>query len=385
MNRFLLIIASLILFSGCNKKDTFTIEGVIKGEKKNTIYLNRLEVDTPVLTDSAKVDSKGRFKLRVSANGPDFYQLGYSKADFITLLAAPGEKIIVESEGTTLYEKYSVSGSEGSLKIKYLDETLEKTKKSLDSLSTLYRELSLKSGFDAEGAAIEDAYNKLVIEQRSRNIDFIINNTTSLASVKAVYQKLTPEAYVLYDPKDLQFLKILSDSLGKYYPGSKHVQALSADFQKELNRMYANRLGELAKELPETRLDPDLADVNGKRIKLSSLKGKYVLLSFWSVRSAESVSENLRLKELYKTYRNKGFEIYQVNLDEDENLWKRSVSFDELPWISTREDDPANPRYARLFNVQSLPATYLFDRDGDIIAVNLRGRALGIKLEQVLK
>jgi hypothetical protein len=97
------------------------------------------------------------------------------------------------------------------------------------------------------------------------------------------------------------------------------------------------------------------------------------------------VNENLRLKELYKTYRNRGFEIYQVNLDQDENLWKRSVSFDELPWISTREDDPANPKYARLFNVQSLPSNYLFDRDGDIIAVNLHNRALAIKLEQLFK
>jgi hypothetical protein len=385
MKRYILIIASALLIAGCSNKDKFTIEGVIKGEKKNTIYLNRLEIDTPVLTDSAKVDSKGRFRLRVRTAGPDFYQLGWSESDFITLLAAPGEKIKIESEGRNLFEKYSVSGSEGSSKIKYLDETLERTKKSLDSLSTLYRELSAKPGFDAEGAALEDAYNKLIMKQRSKNIEFIISNTTSLASVKAVYQKLTPEAYVLYDPKDLQFLKILSDSLGKYYPGSKQVQALAMDFQKELNQMYANRLGELTKNMPVTKLDPELSDVNGKRISLSSLKGKYVLLSFWSVRSAECVNENLRLKELYKTYRNRGFEIYQVNLDQDENLWKRSVSFDELPWISTREDDPANPKYARLFNVQSLPSNYLFDRDGDIIAVNLHNRALAIKLEQLFK
>ena len=84
-----------------------------------------------------------------------------------------------------------------------------------------------------------------------------------------------------------------------------------------------------------------LKNIDGKRIALSSLKGKYVLLTFWSFRSKECIAENLQLKEFYKLYNNKGFEIYQINLDENEADWKAAVKFDELPWISTREDDPA--------------------------------------------
>ena len=109
----------------------------------------------------------------------------------------------------------------------------------------------------------------------------------------------------------------------------------------------------MASELPQAKLDPDLKDVNGKRIALSSLKGKYVLLTFWSFRAKECLVENLQLKEFYKIYKNRGFEIYQMNLDENETDWKRAVKYDELPWISTREDDPLNPVNARLFNVTS--------------------------------
>ena len=105
-----------------------------------------------------------------------------------------------------------------------------------------------------------------------------------------------------------------------------------------------------------------MKNTSGKRIALSSLKGKYVLLTFWSVRSKECITENLQLKDYYRMYNKKGFEIYQINLDESESDWKAAVKFDELPWISTREDDPRNPVNAILFNVRNLPANYLFDK-----------------------
>ena len=135
--------------------------------------------------------------------------------------------------------------------------------------------------------------------------------------------------------------------------------------------------------MPETKLDPDLKNTDGKRIALSSLKGKYVLLTFWSIQSKDCIAENLQLKQLYKLYNKKGFEIYQINLDENEEAWKRAVEFDELPWISTREDDPDNPVNARLFNVKALPTNYLFDKEGKIIGTNLHGKALQIKLDQL--
>jgi len=141
----------------------------------------------------------------------------------------------------------------------------------------------------------------------------------------------------------------------------------------------------MANSAPEVSLDPDLKDVNGKRIKLSSLKGKYVLLSFWSADSRDCITENLQLKSLYKTYSKRGFEIYQINLDTDESKWRNAVSFDELPWINTREDDPSNPVNAKYYNVRSLPANFLYDREGLLIGNNLHGRNLQIKLEQLFK
>ncbi|TAL68495.1 MAG: redoxin domain-containing protein [Bacteroidetes bacterium] len=383
MKRILYILVLILTVSGCKDKGTFSVDGIIKDNTRKYIYIDKVDINTPVFIDSSKISKKGKFKIKVKASEVDFYQVGFSTNDFITLLAEPGEKIKLEFDGKNLFENYSVTGSVGSEKLQIIDKTLTETKRKLDSLNTVYEKASAEPGFDVKGPALEAEYSGLIREQRKKNIEFILNNINSLASIKALYQRINPDTYVLYDPKDLQYLKIVTDSLTHHFPNSKHVKALGRAFEKEMNQLYANKIMKIAKDMPDTKLDPDLKDIAGKRILLSSLKGKYILLTFWSVRSKECIQENLQLKEFYKIYNKKGFEIYQVNLDESETVWKSAVKFDELPWISTREDDPLNPKNAILFNVKSLPSNYLFDRDGIIISSNLHGRSLQLKLDQL--
>jgi peroxiredoxin len=383
MKRILILSVLLILIAGCNNKNKISIEGIVKGKTAGYIYLNRVDVDKPVFIDSIKINKKGHFSTKIEATEPDFYQLGFSTSDFITLLALPQEKISLQFDGKNLFENYSVSGSEGSEKLRVLDLALAATKVKLDSLISVYKKNSTLPGFESKGKELEAEYTRIIKEQRKSNIGFIINNLSSLAAIKALYQKIDAETYVLYDPRDLQYMKIATDTLKHYYPESRHVKALATDFEKEMNQMYTNQLEQLAKDLPQTKLDPNLADVNGKRIALSSLKGKYVLLTFWSMQSRTCIEENLQFKEIYRLYNKKGFEIYQINLDENAESWKAAVKFDELPWISTREDDALNPVNAVLFNVKALPTNYLFNKEGEIVGSNLHGRALNLKLQQL--
>jgi thiol-disulfide isomerase/thioredoxin len=383
MKRIFYLLALVLIFSGCKDKAKFTVSGVLKDSKEKYIYLNRIEVNTPILVDSAKISKKGTFHISVKTSVADFYQLGFSTTNFITLLAEPGEKINVLFNNKNLFENYTVTGSVGSQKIQTLDLTLADTKRKLDSLSTIYTQASGEAGFDVKRPALEAKFNELIKAQRKKNIEFIITNINSLASIKALYQRINPETYVLYDPHDLQYLKIVTDSLTRHYPNSKQVQALARDFEKEMNQMYVSQIAEIAKTKPQTKLDPDLMTINGKRIALSSLKGKYILLAFWSTQSKECVAENLQLKEFYKQYNKKGFEIYQINLDVNESNWKAAVRFDELPWICAREDDPNDPKNAKMYNVKALPANYLYDKDLNIIASNLHGKTLQLELEQL--
>lgn len=383
MKRTVIFLIPLIILAGCRSKDSFKISGVIAGPDKKTLFLKRVNVNSPVIIDSSKVRKNGKFSFgSIKAGEPDFYQIGFSDKDFVTVLASPGENINVRFNDRNLSGNYTITGSDGSEKVRMLDLRLASAKLKLDSLRKEYETASGVMA-EAEKSNIENVFDSIVRDLRRKNIEFIIGNTTSMASIKALYQRIDENAYVLFDPRDLQYMKIISDSLSKYYPGSKTVKALTEDVRRELSQMNTRQVTNMAVSSPETKLDPTLADINGKRIALSSLKGKIVLLTFWSVESRECIAENLQLVDIYKAYRAKGFEIYQINLDQDEEKWKREVKFDELPWISTREDDPSNPKNAILYNVRTLPSNYLYDRQGNIVGTNLHGKALQIRLNQL--
>lgn len=383
MKKYLILVIPILIIAGCTGRNSFTVKGSLKNTDKKMVFISRVNVNEIIPVDSVKINDKGIFRLKIRAEEPDFYQVGLSAGNFITLLASPGERIILEFPDERLPESYTISGSEGSEQVRIIDMKLLETKNSLDSIRTLYALAEKEPDNETKRKSLEDEYIKLLQEQRKFNIEFILKNMHSLSAVKALYQQIDEGTYVLFESRDLQYMKIVSDSLKKYYPESKHTKALLTNFKQEMNQFYSRQLEQISSSLPETKLDPDLKDINGRRIKLSSLKGKYVLLTFWSVESRESIAENLQLKEFYRNYNKKGFEIYQINLDQDEEAWKNAVRFDELPWINTREDDPSDPLNARLYNVRSLPANYLYNPEGNIIATNIHGRTLQLKLNQL--
>ena len=373
----------LILIAGCSQKNSFRLEGKLQDHQGEYLKIKRVDVNISVPLDSVKIKNNGSFRLKIKASEPEFYEVGISTTDFVTLLAEPGEKIKLGFNGKYLSEDYSVSGSPGTSKLKMLDSALTCTKKKIDSLRTSYNSMVSDPDFKQKEEEINKEYVKLLKDQRMYNIAFILKNLRSFASVKALYQMIDESTYVLYDTRDLQYLKLVSDTLTELYPLSKQAKALKTNFEQEYSQFQMNQVSQLMNSMPASKLDPALKDMNGKRISLSALRGKIVLLSFWSASSNDCLAENLELKEMYKKYNGKGFEIYQINLDTDEEKWRKAVRYDELPWISVREDDPSVPKNAILYNARVLPANYLYDREGNIIGTNLHGRTLQLRISQL--
>ena len=383
MKKIILILPLVILFA-CGRNHV-KVSGVIKDTEKEMIYLDKMDVGEIVSVDSSGINKHGKFNLKTKAPGLNFYRLRLSDNNFVTLLTGPGEKIRVTSSKEYLPENYEITGSENSQKVKLLDNHLLETQKKLDSLTTIFNELNDKPEFDTISKELDEAYQKIVNEQRNFNIRFVLENLNSLASIKALYQKFDENTYVLFKNRDLQYLKIVSDSLQKAYPESKHTKALVADLEKGLNRYNQLRIHQIIENMPKTALDVQLPNINGDTISLLSNRGKYVLLSFWSTASEACVKENQVFKSLHKKYNHKGFEIYQVCIDNDIAKWKKAVKFDELPWISVIDTDPESSGVIRMFNVRSVPVNYMFNREGNIISKDLHGRALNIKMNQLFE
>lgn len=381
MKRYPLVFLTAAIIAGCTGENSVTIKGIFSEGREGIVYLDQSEVDRSTVTDSAEIN-RGRFKFTAEITGPEFFQVRLENGEFIGLLAMPGEDISIEFGKSPLAMNYSLSGSPGSEEIRMLDQQLVTTRTRLDSVRNVYEAITPEE-LASQGAELEKAFVDIVDAQRKFNIKFIIENISSMASIQALYQRIDDNTYVLYQPRDLQYLKIVSDSLSVKYPVSKHVRALKENVTSELNRMYIDRMASLAAQLPATSTTPLLPDTQDRMVSISSLKGKYVLVSFWSTTSQECINELPALKAIYSAYHGKGLEIYQVSLDPDVERWKNVVKFEELPWISVREQDPANPAYARLMNITSVPSNLLYDPEGNVVNSNLFGRNLQIRMDQL--
>jgi len=381
MKRYTLIFLTAAIIAGCNRENNVTIKGTFSEAREGKVYLDKSEVDRSSVVDSAEI-RRGRFKFTTGITGPEFFQVRLENGEFVGLLAMPGENISISFGKPPLATSYDVAGSPGSAEIKLLDQQLLSTRSRLDSIRKIYAGLSDEE-LAIQGPGLEKAFVDVVDAQRKFNIRFIIENINSMASIQALYQRIDDNTYVLYQPRDLQYLKIVSDSLSVKYPVSRHVRALKENVTTELNAMYINRMATLASQLPATNTNPILPDTQGKMVSLASLRGKYVLVSFWNTASQDCLNELPALKAIYSAYHGKGLEIYQVSLDADAERWKNVVRFEEIPWISVREEDPANPAYTRLMNITSIPSNLLYDPDGNIINTNLFGRNLQIRMDQI--
>jgi peroxiredoxin len=129
-----------------------------------------------------------------------------------------------------------------------------------------------------------------------------------------------------------------------------------------------------------TAPDITLADTAGNTISLASLRGKYVLLDFWASWCGPCRKEFPNVKAIYDEYRDKGFEIYAVSLDDKRGLWTNAIVKNELGWLHVSSLEGWKCPVAKLYNVTGIPKMYLLDKDGVIVAQDLRGEELRAKV-----
>ena len=145
-------------------------------------------------------------------------------------------------------------------------------------------------------------------------------------------------------------------------------------------------IGQEVANINDPRLQIKLPDVKGDSITLASLKGKVLLLDFWASWCMPCRAANKKLVKLYDKYKEKGFEIFSVSLDEDKSDWKKAIARDKINWVQVNDPRGSwNAKTAADWNISVLPTTFLINKKGDVVAIDPEGKELEKGIRELLE
>ncbi len=362
---YILILVCVSLNASAQKSiKPVNISGQIAQKGNYTkIYLDTLGSQNPWIYVSADIAADGKFELSAMVAKPNIYRLRLDDKNFIMMILSPEEKVTIATKGTKLGTDADVKGS---LHTEILYKALNSNQvfeNKRDSLNRIYGE-SQSNPELAE--AIIKSFHANDSLMKLNLIKHMEKNPASLAWL-FFEDKLDMSAdFPVIDKIEVAMYKAFSDNI--------YVQQYHQKIEKERK----TAIGSMAPEI-------ELPDANGNLVKLSSLRGKVVLIDFWASWCGPCRKENPNVVKLYNEVKDQGFDIFSVSLDKDRDAWLKAIEKDGLIWKSHVSDLKYwKSAGAITYGVNSIPYTVLLDKKGRIVAKKLRGEALDNKVKELL-
>lgn len=347
-------------------KSETIIKGKIAGIDANQYVLfYKLSQEGQKNMDTIRCDAQGNFEFYPKIDETYFYRMQLSQNNFTNIILSPKDSLYFDGNAQSLEQLSTLKGSAETQYLKDLSASLMPFYIKADSLQRLaqqYQQAGNANGYNS----ILAAYPEVEKLKKEIAVDFVQKHPKAFASLAATENLDLESNYELFQN--------LAEGLKENYPNSSFAQ----NFIKTVEASKKLAVGQLAPEI-------ELNDPNGNPIKLSSLQGKVVLIDFWASWCRPCRMENPNVVKIYNKYAQKGFEIYGVSLDKTREAWLEAIKADGLTWKHVSDLGFWNSSVVPIYNVQSIPKTYLIDKDGRILAKDLRGEALENKIAEILK
>lgn len=372
IHRFLTFIICIILASGCSESQSnnqpgqdhlIRIEGKVNHPmSEGSVVLEKIGEGEIAAVDTLIVSRDSTFRYGLKNAQPGFYRINFYDRQYVNLVLN-NESVKVTADGDRPDGFAKVEGSTDTDYFYAVNDIMRNMQQKINEMNADY--LSARAdGNEEKMKEIEEQYKN--VEQE--NTEKLKQKINEMGNSIAVFYAVN----FLDADKEFVFLSELAEKFKKELPNSHYTK----QFVEQIESLRSLAVGMPA---------PDIALPNpeGDTVRLSSLKGKYVMIDFWAAWCKPCRVENPNVVRLYNKYKDKGFEIYGVSLDRTKQAWVEAIKEDNLNWKHVSDLRYFDSEAAALYNINAIPATVLLDKEGNIIAKNLRGEALEEKLAEI--
>jgi len=358
---FLGLIAFGIL--SCSKPDKFVVNGEITGKESGQIQLMKFADGKWIAEDSTTI-SKGKFKLTGKADLPELRFVAMGPQEMVAQFFAENGTITIKAYADSL-DKSVVKGSKSNEEFKVFQQELANLSKEAQGMQQRYMAAQQNGDQDGMRKAQID-YEAMVQNLNVYAKNFIREHKKSTVS---------PLVAMMQFGQTISAVEI--DTLIAFLDPSVHASIYVGELKKIADKKRATDVGSMAPDF--TLPTPD-----GGTFTLSTTRGKIVLIDFWAAWCQPCRLENPNVVALYEKFKDKGFDVVGVSLDREKEAWIKAIADDKLVWNQVSELKFWQSEIAQKYGVTAIPCTFLLNKEGKIIAKNLRGEDLAMKLQELL-